>query len=116
MLPLVASITVWPGSQRAAALGVLDDAERQPVLDRAHRVERLDLDVQLTCAGASLLMRTTGVRPMVSRMLSKSGSHDLSSLWSTKPVGKTGQDAGAARTVRAGPVRMRGPGSADATL
>jgi len=40
----------------------------------------------------------------------------LSSLWSTKPVRKTGQDAGAARTVRAGPVRMRGPGSADATL
>ena len=47
VLPLVASITVWPGFERAAALGVLDDAEREPVLDRAHRIERLDLDVEL---------------------------------------------------------------------
>ena len=47
MLPLVASITVWPGLQRAGALGVLDHAEREPVLDRAHRVEGLELDVQV---------------------------------------------------------------------
>ena len=37
VLPLVASTTVWPGLQRAAALGLLDDVERQPVLDRGGR-------------------------------------------------------------------------------
>ena len=47
MLPLVASITVWPGCSVPRPLGVLDDAERKPVLDRAHRVEGLDLDVQI---------------------------------------------------------------------
>ena len=36
-----------PRAQRAAPLGVLDDPEREPVLDRAHRVERLDLDVEV---------------------------------------------------------------------
>ena len=47
MLPLVASMTVWPGRSAPRALRVLDDAEREPVLDRAHRVERLDLDVDV---------------------------------------------------------------------
>ena len=45
MLPLVASTTVWPGFERAVALGGLDDVERQPVLDRGGRVEELALDV-----------------------------------------------------------------------
>ena len=36
-----------PGAERAAALGRLDDAERQAVLDRAHRVEGLELGVEL---------------------------------------------------------------------
>jgi hypothetical protein len=31
----------------AAALGILDDAQRQPVLDRTQRVERLDLHVEI---------------------------------------------------------------------
>src|SRR5205814_9766933 len=35
------------GLQVAALLGRLDDTERQPVLDRAERVERLDLDVKI---------------------------------------------------------------------
>ena len=47
VLPLVASITVWPGFSSAVALGGLDDAERQPVLDRAERVERLELGEEL---------------------------------------------------------------------
>ena len=33
--------------QRAPTLGVLDDPQRQAVLDRAQRVERLDLDVEV---------------------------------------------------------------------
>ena len=47
VLPLVASTTVWPGLQRAVALGGLDDVERQPVLDRGGRVEELALDVEV---------------------------------------------------------------------
>src|SRR5438270_120730 len=35
------------GLQVAALLGRLDDPERQPVFDRAQRVERLDLDVKI---------------------------------------------------------------------
>ena len=57
------------GLELAAALGVFDDAEREAVLHRAERVERLDLDVQVDAGGASLLIRTTGVLPTVSRML-----------------------------------------------
>ena len=34
------------GAERAVALGRLDDGERQPVLDRAHRVEGLELGVE----------------------------------------------------------------------
>ena len=40
-------MTVCPGLQRAAALGGLDDAERQTILDRAQRIERLDLGVEI---------------------------------------------------------------------
>ena len=47
VLPLVASITVWPGFSVPVAFGRLDHPERQPVLDRAHRVERLELGVEL---------------------------------------------------------------------
>jgi hypothetical protein len=35
------------GLERAAALGGLDDAEREPVLDRSERVEGFDLDVEV---------------------------------------------------------------------
>ena len=35
------------GLQRAASLGALDDGPRQAVLDRAHRIEGLDLDVHV---------------------------------------------------------------------
>ena len=45
VLPDVASTTVWPGFKRAASLGVVDDREREPVLDRRQRIERLDLHV-----------------------------------------------------------------------
>ena len=34
------------GAQQASALGILDHPEREPVLDRAQRVEGLDLDVE----------------------------------------------------------------------
>ena len=34
------------GLELAGFLGRLDDAQRQPILDRAQRVERLDLDVR----------------------------------------------------------------------
>ena len=47
MLPLVASMTVWPGLSAPRALGVLDDGARHAVLDRAHRVEGLELDVDV---------------------------------------------------------------------
>jgi hypothetical protein len=46
VLPLVASITVWPGFSSPASRR-LDDAERQAVLDRAQRIEGLDLDEQI---------------------------------------------------------------------
>ena len=47
VLPLVASITVCPGFSCPGLLGLLDDAERQAVLDRAQWIEGLDLDVQV---------------------------------------------------------------------
>jgi hypothetical protein len=52
----VASTTVWPGLQPSVAFGLLDDAERQPVLDGAGRVEELGLDVDLDVSGASRLI------------------------------------------------------------
>ena len=72
MLPLVASTTVWPGFSAPAALGRLDDVEREPVLDRGRRVEELGLDVDRRVPSAPrLLTRIAGVSPTVSRMLSK---------------------------------------------
>ena len=47
VLPLVASMTVWPGFSSPRLLGALDDGARHAVLDRAHRIERLDLDVDV---------------------------------------------------------------------
>ena len=53
----------------ARLLRVLDDAEREAILDGAERIERFDLDVEIEPCGASLLILTTGVLPTVSRML-----------------------------------------------
>ena len=47
MLPLVASMTVWPGLSSPGLLRRLDHAERQSVLDRAQRVERLDFHIEV---------------------------------------------------------------------
>ena len=47
VLPLVASMTVWPGFSSSGSLSFLDDAERQAILDGAERIERLDLDVKI---------------------------------------------------------------------
>ena len=52
MLPLVASMTVWPGFSSPVRLGVLDDAEGEAVLDGAERVEGLDLDVEVDVRAA----------------------------------------------------------------
>jgi hypothetical protein len=40
-----------PGLEQTLLFRVEDDAQRQPVLDRAHRVEGLDLDVHLDAIG-----------------------------------------------------------------
>ena len=42
------------GPERAVALGGLDHAEGEAVLDRAERVERLELDVELDALGLQL--------------------------------------------------------------
>ena len=55
VLPLVASITIWPGESNAPALGVLDHAEGKPVLDRAHWIEGLDLDVEIDALRSELV-------------------------------------------------------------
>jgi len=49
-----------PGLELAAPLGVLDDAEREAILDRSPRIGGLELDVELDVRGPSRLMRTTG--------------------------------------------------------
>ncbi len=43
------------GLQLAGFLGRLDDAEGQAILDRAQRIERLDLDVKVDALGAELV-------------------------------------------------------------
>ena len=43
MLPLVGSMIVPPGLEQAGALGGLDHRQADPVLDRAARVEHLEL-------------------------------------------------------------------------
>ena len=47
MLPLVALDDGLAGPEAAVGLRGLDDAEREAVLDRAERVERLELHVEL---------------------------------------------------------------------
>src|SRR5690349_18249358 len=54
VLPLVASSHGLARLQRAPALGILDHAEGEPVLHGAHRIERLDLDVQIDARGCEL--------------------------------------------------------------
>src|SRR4029079_10385287 len=44
-----------PRLQRAIFLGRLDDAQRQPVFDRAERTEGFDLDVEIDALGAQLV-------------------------------------------------------------
>ena len=70
VLPEVASTTVCPGFSVAALLGVLDDRDRQAVLDRGGGLKNSHLTYIVTPFGARRLMRTIGVRPMVPRMLS----------------------------------------------
>ncbi len=55
VLPLVASTTVWPGFRVPFLLGVFDDAEGEPVLDRSHRIEGLDLDEEVDPFGGQLV-------------------------------------------------------------
>ena len=43
MLPLVGSMIVPPGLSRPAALGGLDHRQPDPILDRAARVQHLEL-------------------------------------------------------------------------
>ena len=58
------------GPQLAGALRIFDDAEREPILDRAHRIERFDLDEEIDARGRERCTRTTGVLPIVPRMSS----------------------------------------------
>src|SRR3546814_3782790 len=46
------------GAQRSAALGVLDDAEGEAVLHRAHRVEGLELGVEVDALRRQLADRS----------------------------------------------------------
>ena len=71
VLPLVASITVWPGLERAPLLRVFDHAERESILDRAEWIERFDLHVEIDVRRGEPPILTTGVLPTVSRMLAK---------------------------------------------
>ena len=47
VLPLVASMTVCPGLSSPDLFRVLDDAERETILDRAERIERFDFDEEV---------------------------------------------------------------------
>ena len=98
MLPEVGSTTVCPGLRVPAPLGVLDDRDRQAVLDRAQRVEGLALDVHGHAGRREAVDRTTGVLPIVPRMLSwimgrssrkagVSGALDVASGSSRRSVG-----------------------------
>src|SRR5215217_3837130 len=69
VLPLVASITVWPGlsSPDFSAASITPIARRS--LTEPSGLNASILTNRLTPGGASLLIRTTGVLPIVSRML-----------------------------------------------
>ena len=68
MLPLVASITVWPGFSCPAfsAASMTPSARRS--LTEPSGLKASTLTNRLTPGGASRLIRTTGVLPTVSRM------------------------------------------------
>ena len=70
VLPEVASTTVWPGSSvpRRSASSMIAIARRSFTDDSG--LKNSHFTYISTCAGASRLMRTTGVRPIVARMLS----------------------------------------------
>jgi hypothetical protein len=70
VLPEVASTTVWPGARvpRRSASSMIAIARRS--LTEESGLKNSHLAYTVTPAGASRLMRTTGVRPMVWRMLS----------------------------------------------
>src|SRR5436190_4151522 len=70
VLPEVASITVWPGlsSPDFSAASITPSARRS--FTEPSGLNASILTNRFTCAGASLLMRTTGVLPTVPRMLS----------------------------------------------
>ena len=44
-----------PGFEGTAALGVFDDPEGQAILNRTHRVERFDLDVDIDIFRAQII-------------------------------------------------------------
>src|SRR5205085_4642581 len=68
VLPLVASITVWPGfsSPDFSAASITPNARRS--FTEPSGLNASILTNRFTCAGASLLMRTTGVLPTVPRI------------------------------------------------
>src|ERR1700760_3012771 len=70
VLPLVASTTVWPGfsSPDFSAASITPSARRS--FTEPSGLKASTLTNRFTPAGASRLMRTTGVPPTVSRMLS----------------------------------------------
>ncbi len=70
VLPDVASTTVWPGCSAPlrSASSMMAIARRSFTDDSGLKYSHLTYIV--TCEGASLLMRTMGVRPIVCRMLS----------------------------------------------
>ena len=69
VLPEVASTMVWPGLSRPrrSASSMMPIARRS--FTEPPGLKYSTLTYIVTCFGASRLMRTTGVRPMVSRML-----------------------------------------------
>ena len=70
VLPLVASMTVWPGfsSPDFSAASITPSARRS--LTEPSGLKASILTNRFTPGGASRLIRTTGVLPTVSRMLS----------------------------------------------
>ena len=69
VLPLVASMTVWPGFSAPdfSAASITPSARRS--LTEPSGLKASTLTYRFTPAGARRLMRTTGVLPIVSRML-----------------------------------------------
>ena len=78
VLPLVASITVWPGfsSPDFSAASITPSARRS--FTEPSGLNASILTKRFTCGGASRLMRTTGVLPTVSRMFANLAMSALS--------------------------------------